>query len=91
MISKSKNGFTMVEVMVGMAILVIAMISGLVVLQMVERSMKSTEDSLGYVSARNQLVSLLLDDTSWGKIVANNAKFSCLLKQNSAVLADRDC
>lgn len=88
---KSKNGFTLVEVMVGMGVLIIAMISGLVVLEMVEKNMKATEDSLGYVSARNQLVSLLLDDTSWGQIVSKNAKMSCFLKQNSAVVSDRDC
>ncbi len=86
-----RNGFTLVEVMVGMGILVVAMISGLTVLEMVQKSMKATEDSLGYVSARNQLVSLLLDDTSWSQIVAKNPKLSCMLKQNSASIADRDC
>jgi len=88
---QSKKGFTLVEAMVGMGILVIAMISGLTVLEMVEKSMKNTQDSLGYVSARNQLVSLLLDDTSWSKIVANNPEMSCVLSQNSPVISDRDC
>jgi type II secretory pathway pseudopilin PulG len=93
---KSNQGFTLVEVLVGTAILFIAFFAAMYTLTMVDHGQRSNEDSLGYASARNKLVSLLIDDTSWSKMIgppgnADNPDFSCLLNQTSATLSDRDC
>jgi hypothetical protein len=93
---KSSQGFTVVEVLVGIGILLIAFVSALSVLNLVDRGQKSNEDSLSYASARNKIVSLLLDDTSWSKMIANpgnvdNPNFGCLVKQDSTSASDRDC
>ncbi len=90
------QGFTVVEAMVGMAILMIAFISSLTVFDMVQNGQNANEASIGFAAARNQIVSLLIDDTSWSKMIglpgaADNPKLSCLLKQGSTVLNDRDC
>jgi prepilin-type N-terminal cleavage/methylation domain-containing protein len=93
---QTRNGFTLVETMVGMAILLIAFISSLTVFEMVQNGQTANESSLGYVAARNQVVSLIIDDTSWAKMIgppgdATNPNFSCLFKQNSTTASDQDC
>ncbi len=93
---KTSRGFTLVEVMAGIAILFIAFFSAIYVLQLVDKGQRSNEDSLSYASARNKLVSLLIDDTSWSKMIGapgkvDNPNFACLLFQDSVNVTDRNC
>jgi prepilin-type N-terminal cleavage/methylation domain-containing protein len=93
---QTQDGFTLIETMVGMAILLVAFLSSLAVFEIVQNGQTANESSQGFVAARNQVVSLIIDDTSWSKIVGppgsgTNPNFSCLFKQDSTVAADQDC
>lgn len=93
---KLSPGFTIIEALAGMAILLITFLASLAVFNMVANGQSANEASLGFVSARNQLVSLLIDDTSWQNMIdapgsVDNPKFNCLLKQNSVAAGERDC
>jgi type II secretory pathway pseudopilin PulG len=92
----STKGFTIVESLIVMIILLAAFIGGLSIFNTIDKGQLGNESSLNFTIIRNQLVSLIIDDTSWAKIIGapgnvDNPKFSCILNQNSLVASDRDC
>jgi hypothetical protein len=96
MIIKSNKGFSLIEALLAGGILILSFIAGLSIFNTIDKGQKGNESSLDFTLVRNQIVSLIIDDTAWAKIIgppgnAGNPNLSCLLNQNSVVPADRDC
>ncbi|MEN0057404.1 MAG: hypothetical protein AAGB31_01110 [Bdellovibrio sp.] len=89
----NRKGVTLIESLVGVVLILGSIMGALGVLQLVSGGQKKNEDDLDYVAKRNQVISLLIDDTSWGKMVDEdeNPEMGCLLKQDATSESERDC
>lgn len=91
---KSNNsGLTIVESLVGFALLSIVMSSALAIMKDIYLWQKRVEISLDYSSLRTQVMNQIVDYRSWPNIVeaSSNTQLSCFKNQNTSTSSDRNC
>jgi prepilin-type N-terminal cleavage/methylation domain-containing protein len=89
----NKQGFTLVESLIGVVLLGILMTSAMTIMSDLSLWQKRVELSFDYSSLRNQIVNQLIDYRAWSNTVKApiNTIYTCFLNQDHMAAADRDC
>lgn len=90
---RSNSGLTIVESLVGLALLSIVMSSSLAIMKDIYLWQKRVEISLDYSSLRTQVMNQIGDYRSWPNNVlsTDNLQLACFKNQNSLNATDRNC
>lgn len=90
---RNDSGLTLVESLVGIALLSIVMSSSLAIMKDILLWQKRVEISLDYSSLRTQVMNQVSDYRSWPNSVlaTGNTQLACFKNQNTSVAADRNC
>lgn len=90
---RNNSGLTIVESLVGLALLSIVMSSSLAIMKDIYIWQKRVEISLDYSSLRTQVMNQISDYRSWPNnvLAAGNTQLGCYKNQNTTTASDRNC
>jgi hypothetical protein len=88
-----KNGFSLVEALVGVAILALGIMGALFMNEQMGKSNKGSRDGLNYALFRNQVLIYMSSDLVWKYTLqgALNSGMACWLNQDQVAIGPRNC